>query len=106
MQQPISYQVTEGMSSVLNSLVRKDKRLYQDQGVYAMTRDDEIMSIDLLHSDNTLRIWGTETGECHAILEGHTSRIWDVSTTTQGDFVASASGDGTVKVCWRSLCLD
>ncbi|CDS02671.1 hypothetical protein LRAMOSA00076 [Lichtheimia ramosa] len=49
-------------------------------------------------SDNTLRIWGTETGECHAILEGHTSRIWDVSTTTQGDFVASASGDGTVKV--------
>lgn len=54
----------------------------------------------MIHSDNTLRIWGTETGECHAILEGHTSRIWDVSTTTQGDFVASASGDGTVKVGW------
>ncbi|KAI7859171.1 WD40-repeat-containing domain protein [Circinella umbellata] len=49
-------------------------------------------------SDNTLRIWGTETGECHAILEGHRSRIWDVSTTAQGGSVASASGDGTVKI--------
>lgn len=61
----------------------------------------------MIHSDNTLRIWGTETGECHAILEGHTSRIWDVSTTTQGDFVASASGDGTVKVGddgWDIIC--
>lgn len=84
-----------------NSLVRKDKRLYQGQGEYSIKRWLIIDgSFILVHSDNTLRIWGTETGECHAILEGHTSRIWDVSTTTQGDFVASASGDGTVKVGW------
>lgn len=54
-------------------------------------------------SDNTLRIWGTESGECHAVLEGHQSRVWDVSTTKLGDFVASASGDGTVKVRRRDL---
>ncbi|ORY96519.1 WD40-repeat-containing domain protein [Syncephalastrum racemosum] len=51
-------------------------------------------------SDNTLRIWGTDSSECHAVLEGHRSRIWDVSSTRQGDFVASASGDGTVKI-WK-----
>ncbi|KAI8371348.1 WD40-repeat-containing domain protein [Radiomyces spectabilis] len=49
-------------------------------------------------SDNTLRIWDTETAECLDILEGHRSRIWDLSSTVQGDFVASASGDGTVKI--------
>ncbi|KAI9323883.1 WD40-repeat-containing domain protein [Dichotomocladium elegans] len=49
-------------------------------------------------SDNTLRIWNTETGDLGALLEGHTSRIWDVSTTAKGEFVASASGDGTVKI--------
>ncbi|KAI8579143.1 hypothetical protein K450DRAFT_242969 [Umbelopsis ramanniana AG] len=49
-------------------------------------------------SDNTLRIWDTETAECTNVLRGHKSRIWDVSSTKLGDYVASASGDGTVKV--------
>ncbi|KAJ2959604.1 hypothetical protein NQZ79_g4942 [Umbelopsis isabellina] len=49
-------------------------------------------------SDNTLRIWDTETAECTNVLRGHKSRIWDVSTTKLGDCVASASGDGTVKL--------
>ena len=29
---------------------------------------------------------------------GHTSRIWDVTSSSSGDFIASASGDSTVKV--------
>ncbi|KAI9030913.1 WD40-repeat-containing domain protein [Phycomyces nitens] len=49
-------------------------------------------------SDNTLRIWETETGECLDIMDGHRSRIWDVSSTRLGDFVASASGDSTIKI--------
>ncbi|CAO3687778.1 unnamed protein product [Umbelopsis vinacea] len=49
-------------------------------------------------SDNTLRIWDTETAECTNVLRGHKSRIWDVSSTKLGEYVASASGDGTVKV--------
>ncbi|ORZ20359.1 WD40-repeat-containing domain protein [Absidia repens] len=49
-------------------------------------------------SDNTLRIWDVETAECLDVLEGHQSRIWDVSGTQNGDFIASASGDGLVKI--------
>ncbi|ORX90453.1 WD40 repeat-like protein [Basidiobolus meristosporus CBS 931.73] len=49
-------------------------------------------------SDNTLRIWNTETTKCTSILEGHTSRIWDVSSNKKGSLVASASGDRTVKL--------
>ncbi|KAJ2773346.1 hypothetical protein IWQ57_001335, partial [Coemansia nantahalensis] len=29
-------------------------------------------------SDNTIRIWDTESAECAATLRGHTSRIWDI----------------------------
>lgn len=49
-------------------------------------------------SDNTLRLWETETGRCLDVFESHRSRIWDLSSTRQGDFVASASGDATVKI--------
>jgi WD40 repeat protein len=45
-----------------------------------------------------VRIWDTESAECLDTLQGHRSRIWDVSCSSQGDFLASASGDSTVKV--------
>ncbi|KAG5461591.1 MAG: WD40-repeat-containing domain protein [Olpidium bornovanus] len=50
------------------------------------------------YSDNTLRIWDTETAAPVDVLHGHTSRIWDVASDRSGSMVASASGDGTVKV--------
>ncbi|RKO86665.1 WD40-repeat-containing domain protein, partial [Blyttiomyces helicus] len=48
--------------------------------------------------DNTCRVWDTDTAECLGVLEGHTSRIWDVASSKDGLTVASASGDGTVKL--------
>ncbi|KAF9172104.1 hypothetical protein BGX20_006334 [Mortierella sp. AD010] len=58
----------------------------------------EGLSIVSGSSDNTLRIWDTETGSCLRTLEGHSSRIWDVSSNDSGSNVASASGDSTVKI--------
>lgn len=49
-------------------------------------------------SDNTLRLWDTASARCEAVLEGHSSRIWEVDSTRSGKYVASASGDATVKV--------
>ncbi|RUS25142.1 WD40-repeat-containing domain protein, partial [Jimgerdemannia flammicorona] len=56
---------------------------------------EEGRSIASGSSDNTLRIWDTETSAV-TVLEGHTSRIWDASSTKAGGFVASASGDGNL----------
>ena len=50
------------------------------------------------YSDNTIRLWDTESSDCVTELEGHASRIWDLDSTNKGEFVASGSGDGTVKV--------
>jgi len=49
-------------------------------------------------SDTTVRLWDTASGACDAVLEGHTSRIWEVDSTRSGSMVASASGDGTVRI--------
>jgi COMPASS component SWD3 len=49
-------------------------------------------------SDNVPRVWSTADGSCLAELRGHTSRIWDIACTDTGNFVATASGDGTLRI--------
>ncbi|KAI8614000.1 WD40-repeat-containing domain protein [Chytriomyces sp. MP71] len=49
-------------------------------------------------TDNVVRVWDTESAECIAVLDDHTSCVWDVASNASGSFAASASGDGTVKI--------
>ncbi|RXK41088.1 hypothetical protein M231_01719 [Tremella mesenterica] len=49
-------------------------------------------------SDRTLRIFSIVDGLTRHTLSGHTSRIWDCSTTLGGETVVSASGDGSLRV--------
>jgi COMPASS component SWD3 len=58
----------------------------------------KLLLINIYYSDNTLRIWDTENSKEIGILEGHESRIWDVSSNKNGSMVSSASGDGSIKV--------
>lgn len=53
-------------------------------------------------SDNTVKIWEVSKGSSAHELKGHTSRIWDLSSSLNGELLCSASGDGTVKVCARA----
>jgi COMPASS component SWD3 len=55
-------------------------------------------------SDNTARVWDTDTCDVLGILGGHRSRIWEVSTNNDGRLLATASGDGTVRL-WNSGAL-
>jgi WD40 repeat protein len=50
------------------------------------------------HSDSTLRIFSTVDGSTHHVLKGHTSRLWDCATSPAQSYIASGSGDGTVRI--------
>ena len=52
-------------------------------------------------SDNTVALWGTDSGSRVGVLTGHTSRVWDVAASRTGALLASASGDGTVRLWTR-----
>ncbi|PRP87067.1 hypothetical protein PROFUN_04803 [Planoprotostelium fungivorum] len=49
-------------------------------------------------NDSTIKLWSHHTGECISTLRGHSDRIWDVCTSTNGQMFASASGDSTAKL--------
>ncbi|KAN0027026.1 hypothetical protein ACTFIU_009706 [Dictyostelium citrinum] len=49
-------------------------------------------------SDNTIKLWNTETGTCINTLTGHTSRVWDLSSSSNGNLLASSAGDGIIKI--------
>jgi hypothetical protein len=46
------------------------------------------------------RLWRSEDGANVGTLTGHAARIWDISSNSSGKVLASAAGDGEVRVCW------
>jgi WD40 repeat protein len=52
-------------------------------------------------SDNTVRIWDLEAGECRATLEGHTKNVMSVAITPDGKRILSGSIDTSVRV-WHA----
>ena len=48
--------------------------------------------------DNTVRIWGTETGECLQTLKGHTNWVRNVAFSHDSTLLASTSRDKTVRI--------
>ncbi len=49
-------------------------------------------------SDDTLKVWGLDTGEAHRTLKGHTDGVSGVAVTSDGRFAVSASYDDTLKM--------
>ncbi|MCP4357165.1 MAG: hypothetical protein GY796_03990 [Chloroflexi bacterium] len=49
-------------------------------------------------SDQTVRLWDVNTGECHNTLEGHDGSVWKAIFSPDGHSLASASDDETIKL--------
>jgi WD40 repeat protein len=50
--------------------------------------------------DQTIRLWNALTGECVAVLQGHTGRVRSVAFDSDGEFLVSCGDDGTIKL-WQ-----
>ena len=48
--------------------------------------------------DNTIRLWGAETGQCLRTLTGHDGGVWGAAFDPTGSTLASASQDDTAKL--------
>ena len=57
---------------------------------------------DINDSDSTLRVFSTIDGSPRHSLLGHTSRIWNCSTSPSGSLLASGSGDGDIRI-WSPM---
>jgi len=49
-------------------------------------------------ADKLIKIWDTYTGDIIKTLHGHSGGISDVAWSSEGDFLASASDDKTVRI--------
>jgi len=51
--------------------------------------------------DRTVKLWEVSSGKLLSSLEGHKDYVNTVVFSPDGSFLASASGDDTVKVWWN-----
>lgn len=49
-------------------------------------------------ADKLIKIWDTYTGDIIKTLRGHAEGISDIAWSSEGDFLASASDDKTVRI--------
>jgi WD40 repeat protein/GTPase SAR1 family protein/DNA-directed RNA polymerase subunit RPC12/RpoP len=49
-------------------------------------------------ADETVRVWGIDSGECLATLKGHSGPVRGVAVTPDGKFIISSSNDRTIRL--------
>ena len=55
--------------------------------------------------DHTARIWNVSTGDCQAVLEGHSGKVLSAVFSPDGRHTVSASGDHTARI-WNTVTGD
>ena len=66
---------------------------------------DECQILASCSYDDTIRMWiddPQDDWDCVAILRGHTSTVWSISFSPDGNYIASGSDDKTVRI-WKRM---
>jgi WD40 repeat protein len=70
----------------------------------ALSKDDRYLAVAGLDAENTIRIIDLEAGQVAAVLRGHESSINCLDFSDDGLWLASGSGDATVRI-WNLTAL-
>ena len=73
----------------------------QTEGVVeslAFSPDGSVLATGSGYSDHAIRLWDAQTGELLRVLEGHPGAVDNLAFSKLGDFLASGSYDGTLRL--------
>lgn len=69
--------------------------------VYGVAFDPQGKMLASGSHDETVKLWGVQSGKLLRTLEGHKGVVWSVAFNSRGDQLLSGSGDTTVKL-WNA----
>lgn len=55
--------------------------------------------------DTHIHLWSLSTGTCITSLKGHTAPVWSLAWDATGQYLASASHDGTLRIWQNETCI-
>ncbi|GAB4199905.1 MAG: hypothetical protein Fur006_51000 [Coleofasciculaceae cyanobacterium] len=64
----------------------------------AYLQEVNLQRVNFAHADQTVKLWDVSTGEVLRTLQGHSSQVWAVAFSPDGNTLASGSFDQTVKL--------
>jgi WD40 repeat protein/serine/threonine protein kinase len=76
----------------------KRKSVETNSGVMDLSFSPSAIYFLTAHSDHSLRLWSTKTGECIKMLRGHTNLVTSICFSVNGREVVSGSDDRSVRI--------
>ena len=91
--------IDDNVLRIVNTLDGRIRKLITNVS-FGVVRPKHKRQILTDYSDNTARIWDTKSGLLVSVLEGHAAPVISASFNASGEWIATGSGDNTVRV-WQ-----
>ncbi|NEO48805.1 MAG: hypothetical protein F6K55_33815, partial [Moorea sp. SIO4A3] len=98
LQPTVINEINSSLLTALDKVQERNRLQGHTDKVYGIAFSPDGKQIISGSSDNTVRLWDTETGLPLHTLEGHTDKVNDIAFSRDGKQILSGSGDNTVRL--------